>query len=371
MATEALKVPLGASVIRALGLAEGDLPKSILAALERELDKDIWITVYATFYPETPCTGAGKSGGEESGHGDDAGCCKFGGISVSPKEESSVHIKARVPDIGELVVEGKASLDPHIVDKDKVKPEGGCPEKCQDESVQFIVELVYHFEFSFELHLELHGQKAPSEISFGPRIGPLRATTRKDEVDVGIGGKWDCHDHLKVFATCGTIVDDSKERRPWIDSLAPSEGGHPSPPHKPHGAGHSEACRVKIRGKLLGFAPKAAGGMITIDGLTNVAGDIKAADPKVKIAAGGSVNASAMFELWDGEIANGCNTYLGLECVLDLKLLDSQNNELGKTKATIKHPLYCPDDNKVGFTDKVNFGSNGSVTLYVRADLAC
>jgi len=54
-----LDQPLGASIIRALGLDQSDIPKFILADLDREWDKSGKLFIYVN-YSNPPCTGGGS-----------------------------------------------------------------------------------------------------------------------------------------------------------------------------------------------------------------------------------------------------------------------------------------------------------------------
>jgi hypothetical protein len=259
MASRELRVPLGASIIRALGLAGSDIPKFILADLEETWDKSAFFSIYTTF-TQQPCAAPDKPDAPapdaESGGTDSLTCCKFEALSTSPEEKSNVSIKVDVDGYGKLEISGSGSIKPEIVPPGPIKPEGNCPGRCQGESVTVIVQLVYHFKLHFALQVLGQGLKTVSS----PFKLPAQAkVTHKDStsaaIDIEFDWEGDAHDSIAAFADCAIIVTNTKEKRPWLESLPGSAGGvvYPPVPVSSLPLTPTPDCMVDVTGSLLGF----------------------------------------------------------------------------------------------------------------------
>jgi hypothetical protein len=110
--------PLGASMIRAMGLSNSSIPKFLLSELERELDQ-YSIAIYTRF-DQTRCGATNDTAGAE-GSGDKPRkteptyCCKFISASLSPKKTDSIAVKVEVPEVGKLEASGTTTIEPKIV----------------------------------------------------------------------------------------------------------------------------------------------------------------------------------------------------------------------------------------------------------------
>jgi hypothetical protein len=379
MASNELKQPLGASIIRALGLAESDIPKFILADLEREWDKSAFFTIYTTFSnPICATSGAGggdkRSGDSGSDSTDEKSCCKYEALSTSPAEKGHVSIKVSAPGWGNLAVSGSSSVRPHIVNEAHLKPEGDCPGRCQDETLQAVIELIYHFGLHFKLELLGSGMSVGAQFKYPPNAAPTAFGASSAAIEVEFDWEGDTHDSLRVFANCATITTNNKDKRPWLDSL-PGGSSTGGPIYKPHPAGHAPLglgnCAAKVTATLLGFTLSGRGGRVTIDTTPSVGG-VPQSPPQAAfpLSATGAVTPQT-FTVWSGDVPNGCDSWFEVNAVFDLKLFDRANQKIADETVKIKEMVFCPDDDKTQFVRQVIFQNRAHLLLYVRVDLAC
>lgn len=377
MASNELKQPLGASIIRALGLAGSDIPKFILADLEREWDQSAFFTIYTTF-SNPPCASVATPGGgkeNESMAKDEKSCCKYEALSTSPPEKSHVSIKVSASGWGELEISGSSSIRPHIVNESHLKPDGDCPKSCRDESLQASIELIYHFNLHFKLRLLGQGVAAGASFKYPSNAAHTSKASTSAQVDVEFDWDGDAHDSLKVFADCDNIATNNKDKRPWLDSL-PGASPTGGPVHKPYPPGTAPValgdCYTKVTGNLIGHTMSGRGGRVTIDTRVSVGGT-RQSPPQAAfpLSATGDVDDPQRFTVWDGAVPNGCQSYFAVNAVFDLNLLDRSGQQIAHQVEKLDEPVFCPGDDEIVFVRPVKFQGRAHLRFYVRVDLRC